>query len=311
MSSFTAMSWNIDARGDGLEARIGALARFEGDVVVLQEVPRRSGAALANASGFAWAELAVMHSEPVGGSSARLGTAILGSDRVRLREVGQIPQERFIEAGVRAGLSEAEVRDRTGWFHRNLYADVEIDGVRLRVCSLHARPATGGRPGRPPLGYTRQLFHRVCADWLAEHHGPMLFGVDANSPYVDHPDPALWQPSMAGDATLIGPHPRHHLTDALYLWLDDHPEELEKVCRERPEGPLAISYVTSGAGRRVRYDHLFVTDDLRVEHITYRPPGAEGSDHGAILARLAAGSGGPLMQSQQRTDPGPPTAPSP
>jgi hypothetical protein len=114
MSSFTAMSWNIDARGDGLEARIGALARFEGDVVVLQEVPRRSGAALANASGFAWAELAVMHSEPVGGSSARLGTAILRSDRVRLREVGQIPQERFIEAGVRAGLSEAEVRDRTG-----------------------------------------------------------------------------------------------------------------------------------------------------------------------------------------------------
>jgi hypothetical protein len=290
MSSFTAMSWNIDARGDGLETRIGALAQFTTDVVLLQEVPRRSGVALSNATGFAWAELAVMHSEPSAGPSARLGTAILGSDRVHLREVGQIPEERFIEAGVRAGLSEAEVRDRTGWFHRNLYADVEIDGVTLRVCSFHARPATGGRPGRPPLGYARQLFHRVCADWLAEHPGPMLFGVDANSPYVDHPDPAHWQPSMAGDATLIGPQPRHHLTDALYRWLDEHPEELEHVRTKHPEGPLAISYVTSGAGRPVRYDHLFVTDDLRVENITYRSPGADGSDHGAVIARLAAGN---------------------
>jgi endonuclease/exonuclease/phosphatase family metal-dependent hydrolase len=285
------MSWNIDARGQGLDERIGALAQFGADVVLLQEVPRRSRAALSSAAGYAWSELAVMHSESSGGPSARISTAILGSERVRLREVGQIPQERFIEAGVRAGLSEAEVRDRTGWFHRNLYADIEIDGVGLRVCSLHARPATGGRPGKPPLGYTRQLFHRVCADWLAEHDGPMLFGVDANGPFVDHPDPAHWQPSMAGDATLIGPQPRHHLTDALYRWLDTHPEELKKVRRERPEGPLAISYVTTGASRQVRYDHLFVTDDLHVEHLAYRPPGADGSDHGAILAHLATKGG--------------------
>jgi endonuclease/exonuclease/phosphatase family metal-dependent hydrolase len=292
VSSFTAMSWNIDARGEGLEKRIGALERFEADIVLLQEVPRRAGSALANAAGFAWAELAVMRSEPTGGPSARLGTAILGSERVRLHDVGQIPQEQFIEAGLRAGLSEAEVRNRTGWFHRNLYADIEIEGHSLRVCSFHARPATGGRPGRPPLGYARQLFHRVCADWLAEHNGSMLFGVDANSPYVDHPDPARWQPSMAGDATLIGPQPRHRLTDALYRWLEEHPEDLERVRTERPDGPLAISYETSGAGRPVRYDHLFVTDDLRVETITYRPPAADGSDHGVVLARLTTQFGG-------------------
>ncbi len=287
MSRFSAMSWNIDARGDGVETRIGALEQFEADVVLLQEVPRRAAAALSDAASFAWAELAVMRSEPSRGPSARLGTAILGSERVRLNEVGQVPQERFVEAGVRAGLSEAEVRDRTGWFHRNLYADVEIDGTALRVCSFHARPATGGRPGKPPLGYARQLFHRVCADWLAEHEGPMLFGVDANGPYLDHPDPARWQPSMAGDATLIGPQPRHHLSDALYRWHDQHPEDLQHVRMQRPEGPLAISYVTSGAKRSVRYDHLFVTDDLEVEDITYRSPGADGSDHGAILASLA------------------------
>jgi hypothetical protein len=31
---------------------------------------------------------------------------------------------------------------------------------------------------------------------------------------------------------------------------------------------------------------------LHVENITYRPPGADGSDHGSVLARLAFGSRG-------------------
>lgn len=293
MSSFVTMSWNVDSRGVGLEERLDALSRFEADVVLLQEVPRRARERLSEVTGFAWAELAMMHSEPVGGASARLGTGILGNDRVRLIAAGQIPEERFIQAGLRAGLSEAEVRERTGWLHRNLYADVEIDGVPLRVCSFHARPATGGGPGRPPLGYTRQLFHRVCADWLAEHQGTTIFGIDANSPYVDHPDPERWQASMAGDATLIGPSPRHHLTDALYRWLEDHPMELERIRTARPDGPLAVSYVTSRGGRAVRYDHLFVTGDLDVDDIVYRPPGADGSDHGAVVARLRLGGRDP------------------
>lgn len=288
MTGLRVLSWNIDARGPGLDERIGSLEDFGADVVLLQEVPRRVAAQLRESGGFSWAEMAVLHSEPKKGPSSRISTAILGTRRVRLHEAGQIPPEAFIDAGVRAGLSEAEVRGRTGWLHRNLYVDVEIDGDLLRLCSLHARPATGQtRPGRPPLGYARQLFHRVCADWIAAHDGPMVFGVDANAPFVDHPDPQQWQPAMAGDATLIGPRPTHHLTDALYRWLDHHPDELERIRAERPEGPLATSYVTTGGKRPCRYDHLFVTDDIEVETIDYRPPFADGSDHGAIVADLA------------------------
>jgi hypothetical protein len=121
------------------------------------------------------------HWEPSGGPTGRLGTAILGSDRIQLLTAGQVPKGRLIEAGVRAGSSEAEVRDRTGWFHRNGYADVDIVGTRMLVCSLHAQPSAGC-PGKPPRGYGRQRFDHVCADWLAEHDGPMLFGIDANSP---------------------------------------------------------------------------------------------------------------------------------
>lgn len=229
MTSFTAMSWNIDTRGSGLGTRIDALATFEADVVLLQEVPRHSAKLLLKAPDFAWAEHAVMHSEPSGGPGARLGTPSLGASGYGYSPWGRSPRSGSSKPGVRAGLSEAEVCKRTGWFHRNLYADVDIEGMTLRVCSLHARPATGGFPGRPPLGYARQLFHRVCADWLAEHHGPMMLGVDANSPYLDHPDPERWQPSMAGDAALVGPQPRHHLTDALYRWLAGHPAELDQT----------------------------------------------------------------------------------
>lgn len=281
------VSWNIDARGDGLEGRIAQLPNFDADIVLLQEVPRRAAPLLAAVSGAAWAELSVLHSEPSGRSSARLGTAILASERVQLKEVGQIPEQQFIDAGVRAGLSESEVRERTGWCHRNLYADVEIDGIPLRVCSLHARPATGGAPGRPPLGYTRQVFHRVCAAWLAEHDGTALFGVDANGPFIDHPDPDRWRPAMAGDATLIGPQPVHHLTDAMYRWLASRPDQMEAIRRSRPDGPLAVSYVTTGSKRPCRYDHVYVTDDIDVEDIQYRWPQSDGSDHGAVVTALA------------------------
>jgi hypothetical protein len=157
----------------------------------------------------------------------------------------------------------------------------------VRLCSFHARPGTGGGRGKPYVGWVKQLFHRVCADWLVEHHGAMIVGVDANSPKVDHPDPERWEPFMAGEASLIGPRPRHHLTDALYRWLNEHPQELARIRAERPDGPLAISHVIAQSGQPRRYDHLLVTDDVDVEAIEYRLPGSDGSDHGAIIAELA------------------------
>lgn len=58
------VSWNIDSRGHGLADRIEALADFGVDVALLQEVPRSAAPLLDTAPGFAWAELAVLHSEP-------------------------------------------------------------------------------------------------------------------------------------------------------------------------------------------------------------------------------------------------------
>lgn len=275
----SVLSWNIDSRRPGLGQRIERLGRDGWDLVLLQEVPRSAAAQLRRTSGLAWAELGVLHSEPDGGPSRRVGPAILGSERVRLREAGQVPAARFTAAGQRAGLSAEEVHN-VGWRHKSLYADVEIDGVPLRVASFHARPGSSG------LGLVKQLFHRVCAEWVAQCPGSLIFGVDANSPRVDHPDPTQWMPFLAGEATLIGPRPRHHLVDALTRWLDRNPQARREVLAIRPEGPLAVSYYTPRQDTPRRYDHLFVTPDFDVRGVTYRPPHADGSDHGAVHAGL-------------------------
>lgn len=155
MLRLTVVSWNVDSRGGGLDERIQRVGEFGADVALLQEVPRRAEELLENVPGFAWARMATQYSEPNGRSPSRLSTVILGGSRLQLHEVGQVPANRFIAAGAAAGLSEFEVRNRTGWLHRNLYVDAEIGGHMVRLVSLHARPATGGQPGRPPLGYAR------------------------------------------------------------------------------------------------------------------------------------------------------------
>jgi len=45
--------------------------------------------------------------------------------------------------------------------------------------------------------------------------------------------------------------------------------------------------VTTGSKRPCRYDQVYVTDDIDVEDIRYRSPYSDGSDHGAVVTRLA------------------------
>jgi endonuclease/exonuclease/phosphatase family metal-dependent hydrolase len=74
MSRFVVMSWNIDARVLASRRESAHLAQCgEADVVLLQEVPRRSAAALSDAAGFAWDELAVM--QPNGDDARSAGVS--------------------------------------------------------------------------------------------------------------------------------------------------------------------------------------------------------------------------------------------
>lgn len=102
------------ARGDGIPDRIRPLGDLGADLILLQEVPRRAASDLRSAP-VAWScSASVEHSEPAEGPSTRLGTAILGTGRVQRLAAGQIPEQRFVDAGVRAGLSEEAVGSAPG-----------------------------------------------------------------------------------------------------------------------------------------------------------------------------------------------------
>jgi hypothetical protein len=95
-----------------------------------------------------------------------------------------------------------------------------------------------------------------------------------------------------GDDLLVGPAKLHPLEDVLRRWLDEHPEELDRLRAERPGGPLALSYRT---GRRKlhpgtdrRFDSIWVSPQFEVDAVAY--PYAEciaaGSDHAAVVVDL-------------------------
>ena len=92
---------------------------------------------------------------------------------------------------------------------------------------------------------------------------------------------------------MFGGLPSHSLRDALRTWLERHPDEFEAIRRQRPAGPLAITYRTgekkTSKGNPMRYDHLWHTDDLTVDTIEHHYHDAVdvGSDHALVWARFS------------------------
>ena len=75
-----------------------------------------------------------------------------------------------------------------------------------------------------------------------------------NSPDVDHPNFDQveccfnWVGPRSFERRLLGPEATHGCRDVLRTWLADHPNELNAITEQRPEGPLAISHRTGHRG---------------------------------------------------------------
>jgi hypothetical protein len=161
--------------------------------------------------------------------------------------------------------------------------------------SYHALNGQRGKDGFDKPRLTLQV-----ADWLEHQAQPVVLGMDANSPMVDHPDPAKvewcfrWLGPGDFEGRLLGPSARHRLRDTLRTLLDARPEEYERIRRERPQGPLAVSYKTRtehGAPGLHRYDHIYASwPDFRVKEVRYLYDQARtaGSDHALLVADLEA-----------------------
>jgi len=156
--------------------------------------------------------------------------------------------------------------------------------------SAHARPAAS-----KGVGNLKSSLHTAVARWVQECPTPVVLGIDANAPDIDHPDADKiylgWEsdtdwkrhhhdpgavdpgsPSAWGQDRLLGPRAWHLLRDA---YRDVH--EREGRSPVTPEGPLALSYPKLNK----RYDHLLVSPSIYTQDCNYSvTAGREaGSDH--------------------------------
>jgi hypothetical protein len=152
----------------------------------------------------------------------------------------------------------------------------------LTLLSCYAPTNTGpGRAQRPTYFTALAAFLEACAP-------PVLLGMDANGPRVDHPDPdrCVWWTTEESLVFGRGAATR----DSLRLWYDAHPAELRRRIRYYPAGPLEDSYHRGRAGHylRCRYDSIRVSPGTHIMEVRYlyREAVLAGSDHALVIAEV-------------------------
>jgi len=162
---------------------------------------------------------------------------------------------------------------------RVVHAEATRAGITVAVASLALPPATG--QGWGPAPKVEQA--RGIAGWLRELAGPVVVGIDGNTPKVDHPDlvKSVWWND--GEQDLLGAERRHGLRDVYRDVLARDPERAQAVARERPDGPLTVSYRRGHGEEAVdcRYDSILASLHFEVLGAAYDYDGAvrAGSDH--------------------------------
>jgi endonuclease/exonuclease/phosphatase family metal-dependent hydrolase len=278
-TSFRFVSWNLQWSSSA-EQRLGQLElirQLAPDLLAVQEVKAPTLRPLEAL--FDWKVFALGPRPDDRYWTSRVGTAVLGKASMTLESQMLISPTWF-------GLDDRWRVKANRFARRAAWARVRPAGCAdpLLVGSLHASPATG------PIGAHKPWFHAGVGRWLAEVQEPWLFGIDANTPGVDHPDPNLvewcWAQTddQPGEDELLGDLAAHRGRDLLRDWLAQHPEELQAIRSDRPEGPLAVSYhLASGP---VRYDHCWATPEITVENIEYLEEALAHSDHAPIICDL-------------------------
>lgn len=274
---FRVVSWNVAYRvGPSVARQAAFLAELEPHLVLFQELNRRSSEALIEGAGLDWVRCAVDLRQPQPGDTP-----------VRRRGVGLAG--RGPEPSAVWSLQGVQLPERT------LVGTASVGGIPVTVASYHAPPGVS-------WGLVKPAQAVACAHWLAGVDGPVILGADANTPELDMPDFSLtrthWhsgRPKLKGapgDDLLFGPGCVHGLSDALRVWLNEHPDDLARVISERPRGPLALSHRTgkrkSSLGTDRRFDAIWVSRDFKVDSVTYPydESMAAGSDHSAVVADL-------------------------
>jgi len=166
--------------------------------------------------------------------------------------------------------------------NRSLAVTAVHAGSTLTILSCYAPTNTGpGRKERPD-------YFSALAAWLSAVPAPVVLGMDANGPRVDHPDIEQSRWWTDEEALVLGAGAG--TSDVLRLWYTDHPAELRRRERYYPHGPLADSYHRGRRGKylRCRYDSIRVSPGISVMDVRYLYEEAvrAGSDHALVVADI-------------------------
>ena len=255
-------SWNVRGMprpGD----QLGLLADQHADIVLLQDVG--SSAVRAVADSHVWSSVVDSWSVLPHDSAAprRGGCLIAAADGWSLR----------VDLAVSGCSQSPDAR---------LPSLPPTTEVALTILSCYAPTNTGQRQERATC-----LLQRP-GRLLSVIPAPVVLGMDANGPRVDHPDIEQIKWWTEEEALVLGAGARTE--DALRLWYADHPAELKRRIRYYPHGPLADSYHRGRKGKylRSRYDSIRVSPGIRVLDVRYLYDDAirAGSDHALVVTDI-------------------------
>ena len=125
---------------------------------------------------------------------------------------------------------------------RTLIMRMAAEGYSLTVGSFHQVASSDRRK----WGHVkkRQMFEAIPT-WAARHKRYTIFGIDANSPKVDHPAIDLnvyYADAIQREHLLHDPdRTPHNLRDVFRHYLDDHPKELHTIASMFPVSKTAWS----------------------------------------------------------------------
>jgi exonuclease III len=257
---FTFATWNVNHL-KFRDSHLEFLRGIKPDILALQEVHEDLFINLSSSNLFSDSHYTVHYLQD--DSKLSHPCAILSSADIRLRNPSLISDLPFPE--------------------KCMIVDAELDTTMIKVCSFHTPPGSRVKKLKP-----RSLV--MLAEWLMNRDRPVILGIDANAPDVDHPNLAenVWY--WDDEPKLLGEQKIHDLRDAFRDYLDNNPDLEATIEQNGPEGPLAVSHIT-GKGRSQterRYDFIFITPEIKVMCVEYlfEEACAAGSDHALVYAKL-------------------------
>lgn len=259
------LSWNVNGLSRSGQ-KVEFIQSLNPDIALLIEVTPKFHGALQEQGYFQHIAFSLDH--------------CFGTD-IRKRPLGCViaAREAFLEkAELLPGMPVAE---------RALLARAKLGKLGIDLCAFHAPPGVN-------WGSAKSDAYEALSKWLENRGGLAILGMDGNSPKVDHPNPAesvFWR---AKEDSVLGVNARHRLGDVFRSFLASNPAMRENLARERPNGPLAVSYDRGrGASIPCRYDFILASPAFIVRHVEYPLEQSlqAGSDHSAVLAELEVQEG--------------------